>query len=55
MENFLQTYCSLCNKTDPIIITYGMTLNDNMFNTRLSKTTIQNIINIIYVWVSYKL
>lgn len=47
IESFLKTNLSLCNKNNPISITYGMHIHPNIFDTRISKNVVQNIINII--------
>ena len=45
MEQFIETHIALVNKNSPIVISYGKSLNEAIFNSRLNKTTIQRIIH----------
>lgn len=44
MDNFLQTHIPLANKNNPILISKGYRTQDDLFDMRLKKEAIENII-----------
>jgi len=44
MDSFLNTHIPLANKNSPIIISFGDYINENKFNTKITKNKINNII-----------
>ena len=47
MDIFLKKHCPLANKNNPIIVDIGNSIDENRFNTKLSKET-----KIKYVFIS---
>ena len=44
MDTFLTTHVPLANKNSPIVVSFGNYINENKFNTRMTKNKIKNII-----------
>lgn len=44
MDKFIENHIPLVNKNSPIVITYGTSISDSIFNSRLTKSTIMRII-----------
>jgi hypothetical protein len=55
MDVFLKKHCPMANKNNPIIIDIGNNIDEQRFNTKLSKQSIENILSYVKCCNEYKI